>query len=214
LFLTARTVETRKYAVWAPCRVFMHVLKIAESDDLLRHACLSVYPSVRLSAWNNSAPTGQISIKFNIWVFFENLSRKFKFHKNRTILTGTLHEYQYTFLIITPSFLLRIRNASEKRSWKNQNTYFMKNNFILQSRAVYQIKWKNIVEPDIPQTTIWCIGIACWIPKATNSHSDFVVLIAFQLQQWLHESFSLLHYTYIVCLDNTMQFLHFVINVF
>jgi hypothetical protein len=32
--------------------------------------CLSAYLSVCPSAWNNSAPTGQISMKFDIWVFF------------------------------------------------------------------------------------------------------------------------------------------------
>jgi hypothetical protein len=32
------------------------------------------------SAWNNAAPTGQIFIIFYIWLFFENMSRKFKFH--------------------------------------------------------------------------------------------------------------------------------------
>ena len=35
--------------------------------------------SIRLSAWNNSAPTGRIFMKFCIWIFFESLSRKFKF---------------------------------------------------------------------------------------------------------------------------------------
>jgi len=34
--------------------------------------------SVRLSAWNNSAPTEQIFIKFGIRIFFENLLRKVK----------------------------------------------------------------------------------------------------------------------------------------
>jgi len=29
--------------------------------------------------------------------------------------------------------------------------------------------------------------IACWIPKATNTLLECVVLIAFPLQQWLHE---------------------------
>ena len=24
----------------------------------------------------------------------------------------------------------------------------------------------------------------CWVPKATNTHSEYVILIAFQLQQW------------------------------
>ena len=40
--------------------------------------------------------------------------------------------------------------------------------------------------------------IACWIPKATNSHSQYVILVALPLQQRLHESASKLRYTYIV----------------
>ena len=42
--------------------------------------CLSVCLSVRPSTWNNSAPTGRICMKFDIWVFFQNLSIKFKSH--------------------------------------------------------------------------------------------------------------------------------------
>ena len=38
--------------------------------------------------------------------------------------------------------------------------------------------------------------IACWTPKATNTHSQYVILIAFPLQQWLQERFSLLRYTH------------------
>ena len=32
--------------------------------------------SVRLSAWNDSAPTGGIYMKFRIWVFFEKSVQK------------------------------------------------------------------------------------------------------------------------------------------
>ena len=39
----------------------------------------------------------------------------------------------------------------------------------------------------------------CWITKATNTHSEYVVPIAFPLQQWFHERAPLLRYTYIVC---------------
>jgi hypothetical protein len=39
-------------------------------------------------------PTGSIFMKFNICIFFQNLSRKFKFHYNRTRITGSLHEGQ------------------------------------------------------------------------------------------------------------------------
>ena len=31
--------------------------------------------------------------------------------------------------------------------------------------------------------TIWRMGIACWITKATDTHSEYVILIAFPLQK-------------------------------
>jgi hypothetical protein len=41
---------------------------------------------------------------------------------------------------------------------------------------------------------------ACWINKATNTYSEYVLLNIFTQQQWLRERASNLHYTYIVCL--------------
>jgi hypothetical protein len=61
--------------------------------------------------------------------------------------------------------------------------------------------WKNTVQPDRPHTTIGRMRIACWIPKATNTHSEYVILVAFPLQQWLHERASVLRYTHIASLD-------------
>jgi hypothetical protein len=54
----------------------------------------------------------------------------------------------------------------------------------------------NAVELYRPQLTIWRVRIACWIPKAKNTHSGYVIPIAFQQQQWLHERASVLRYTY------------------
>jgi hypothetical protein len=48
-----------------------------------------------------------------------------------------------------------------------------------------------------PRMTIWRMRIACWIPKATNTHSGCVILIVFPPQQWLHERATLLRFTYI-----------------
>jgi hypothetical protein len=48
--------------------------------------------------------------------------------------------------------------------------------------------------------TTWRMRIACWIPKATDTHSEYVILVAFPLQQLLHERASMLRYTYIECL--------------
>ena len=40
--------------------------------------------------------------------------------------------------------------------------------------------------------TIWRMYIACWIPKATNTHPEYITLTAFPLQQCLHERHSTL----------------------
>jgi hypothetical protein len=44
-------------------------------------------------------------------------------------MTGTLHEAQYTFVIMSRSVLLRIRNVSDKSCRGNQNTHFVFNKF-------------------------------------------------------------------------------------
>jgi hypothetical protein len=48
--------------------------------------------------------------------------------------------------------------------------------------------------------TIWRMRIACCITKATNMHSVYPILIASAQQHWLHDSSSLLPYTYIAYL--------------
>jgi len=40
--------------------------------------------------------------------------------------------------------------------------------------------------------TIWRMRNACWIPKATNTHLEYVILFAFTLKQWLHQRDSML----------------------
>ena len=77
----------------------------------------------------------------------------------------------------------------------------MFNNFFSSNRDVYEIMWKNNVEPDRQQTTIWRMDIAWWIPKATNILSEYVTLIAFSLQQWLHECTSMLCHSTVHCLS-------------
>jgi len=40
---------------------------------------------------------------------------------------------------------------------------------------------------------------ACWIIEATNTHSEYVIIIAFPLQQWFLERASVVRYT--LCLS-------------
>jgi len=58
-----------------------------------------------------------------------------KYEKNNS----TLHEDQYTFMIVSLSALLRMRNVSDKSCRENQNTHFMFNNVFLKNRVIYEI---------------------------------------------------------------------------
>jgi hypothetical protein len=48
--------------------------------------------------------------------------------------------------------------------------------------------------------TIRQLRVAYWISKATNTHSDYVILTDFPLQLWTHDSASMLRYMYIAYL--------------
>ena len=69
-------------------------------------------------------------------------------------------------------------------------------------RKLYRL-WDNVekyLESGKSQLTIWRRRISCCIPKATNTFSEYVIVIAFSLQQMLYERFSLLRYTYSILL--------------
>jgi len=70
-------------------------------------------------------------------------------------------------------------------------THFFWENFFTH-RAVCEITWKNMAEPDTPQMAVRCMRFACWISKAADTHSEYEILIAFPMQ---HERASVLHYT-------------------
>ena len=57
--------------------------------------------------------------------------------------------------------------------------------------------------------TIWRMRILCLIPKATNTHTICLILIALPPQPWVHERASKLRYTCIASLvsdyRNTMR---------
>ena len=43
-------------------------------------------------------------------------------------------------------------------------------------------------------------GFACWVTEAKNTYAEYVLLIAFLLQQWLHKRATMLHCRYNACL--------------
>jgi hypothetical protein len=112
--------------------------------------------------------------------------------------TGTVHEDQDAFIIRISLIFLRMRNVSEQSCGENKSTRFTFTNPFF--RKSYRLRDKNIVQPDRPQMTVRPTRIACWIPKATNSLSEYVILTAFPPQQWSHERASVLRCTYIASL--------------
>ena len=61
---------------------------------------------------------------------FQNPSRKFKFHWTLTRRTVTLYEYLCTFMIISRSIILKIRNVLDKSCTENQNSFMFSNIFL------------------------------------------------------------------------------------
>jgi hypothetical protein len=80
---------------------------------------MSVCLSVRLFAWNNSAPTGRIFMEFDISLFFkcvEKIQVSLKSDNNN----GTLHEDLCTFMVISRLIFLRMRNVSDRSCTENK----------------------------------------------------------------------------------------------
>ena len=78
----------------------------------------------------------------------------------------------------------------------------MSNNFFSDDHAVYEILWKNMVQPDRAQLTkiIRRMRFAGCIPKATDPRSEYVMLNTFARQQWLRQRASLLRlYPHCLC---------------
>jgi hypothetical protein len=80
-----------------------------------------------------------------------------------------------------------MQNISDRSSGENQHTHFMFKNIFSKNCAIYEIMWKNTVAQKKKQMTIWHMRTAWWIIKATNTHSKYIVLIAFPGQQQLRE---------------------------
>jgi hypothetical protein len=157
--------------------------------------------SVLLCARKNSAHTPH---EFSWNLIFEDIRKsveKIQISWNLTRITGTLDEDQYVLMIVSTSYLLRLRTVSRKSCRENKNTHFVYSNFFFsENQAFYEIMWKNSLEQGRPQMTIWRMRAACWIPKVTARHSEYVIIVAFPGQQWSREHVSMLRYTYTACL--------------
>jgi len=89
----------------------------------------------------------------------------------------------------------------QTKSVEKIKTHILYSEKFFGNSVVYEITWTNVVEPNRPQIISWSMHIECWITKATNTHSEYVIgfLIAFPLPKWFHKHPT--PYKYIQCLS-------------
>jgi hypothetical protein len=114
------------------------VRKIAKSDSFVTSVCPS--------AWNNSAPTGRIFMKFDIWEFFEKSTEKnqvsLKWNKNNghSYMKTNIHLWQYL-----AHFFLEWEMFQTKVVEKIKTHILCTVTFFRKSCRLWD-EWKNIVQ--------------------------------------------------------------------
>ena len=152
--------------------------------------------SVRLSVCHMEQFGSQSAVVHEIWYLRI-------FRKSVEIIKVLLKSYKnnwhftwrpiYIFFIIFRSILLGIKNISDEICRENKKIIF--NNFFRKSCSL----WDNVekcgsVREAADSSVMWLMRIAFWLPKSTNTHSEYVIVsIAFPLYQRLHERASMLH---------------------
>ena len=72
--------------------------------------------------------------------------------------------------------------------------------FFSENRAVYEM-WENTAEEAGRRRQYEACALHAEYQGYKHRHSEYVIRIAFPLQQWLHEFATVLRYTCIACLD-------------
>ena len=131
--------------------------------------CLSTCSPVRME---QLGPTRRIFVKFDLSIFrksVESIQVSLKSDKNN----GYYMKTSVHFLLYIAQFFLE---------WEILQTKVAKKIKIHISHSITSFqKWccgrgnvEKYVETDIPQMRMWCMCIACWITKATNTYSKYV----------------------------------------
>ena len=84
---------------------------------------------------------------------------------------------------------------------ENQNTHFACSTFFPRKIVLcYNLEEYSSARQATDDSIVQRKRVACWIPKATNKHSEYCMLFAFLRQHSLRERAWMLRYVYIACL--------------
>jgi hypothetical protein len=115
-------------------------------------------------------------------------------------MADTLHRDVRTFMITSRWILLIMRHFSVTICKGKKNILCRKP--FPESHNIHEIMWEKISKygQATDEKLMWAMRFACWIPKATNTQSEYVALFALSRQQCLHEGASVLR-LYTSCLS-------------
>jgi len=158
-------------------------LSVSKLQKATINIVMSIWPSVRMSQ------LGFHRKDFHeIWYFI--ILKKKSFEKIQVSLKPDKYNGYFTQ---RPIYIFGHVSSSSSQIGKRQTnvaarirTHILCSTpffFFSESCALYEIMWKNIVQPDRSQITIWRMRIACCMPMATNTVSEYVTLIAFPRQK-------------------------------
>jgi len=79
-----------------------------------------------------------------------------------------------------------MRNVSDKSCIENQNIHFVISNFFPDIRDVLgdNVKKYSTARQATGDNIIQHMCFVCWINKATDTHSEYVILIALPWEKW------------------------------
>jgi hypothetical protein len=105
----------------------------------------------------------------------------------------------YIFLLYSFEFFL-VWKIFQMEVGEKFKTHYMFNK-VVWILCLYEIIWKNMIELCRPQDhIIWHMHCACWMTRATDTNSEYLILIAFPQQQWLYGHAWVLRFTWVTCL--------------
>jgi len=104
----------------------------------LRKATISLVLSARLSIGSHFTDFREILYSSTFRNSVEKMLVSLKFDTNNGYFTLIS-----IYLLISRSFVLRMRNVVDKSYIENKNTHFIYYNFFFENRALYEIMWKT-----------------------------------------------------------------------
>jgi hypothetical protein len=132
-----------------------------------------------MSAWNNLAPTGRGFHEILYLRVFQKSIKKIQVSLKLSKNNGYFTWRDLCTFIISNWIFLGMRNITGTICRENQNTHFMFSNFFPKIVSLWEIMWKNIVEPDRPQMTVLHMRFAYQITTAADTHLEYVIFPSF-----------------------------------